>query len=167
LVITSKESLVPSSAKEFNPFLFQNQPADNAAYLVNEQQPIANQRDTTNCSQVMGISSKYGNRQYDAVYRQTNSEAKEKSIAGRTNQGNAKQFNTQINVTLSKLDSDRENNRLWAPQLVIPNGPSVQTYGKANMPQYYDNCIGCDRISPDLLNAFKENPYTHSLTNSV
>ena len=131
---------------------------DNAAYLVNEQQPIANQRDTTNCSQVMGISSKYGNRQYDAVYRQTNSEAKEKSIAGRTNQGNAKQFNTQINVTLSKLDSDRENNRLWAPQLVIPNGPSVQTYGKANMPQYYDNCIGCDRISPDLLNAFKENP---------
>lgn len=140
---------------------------DNAAYLVSDHQPIANQRDTTNCSQVMGISSKYGNRQYDAVYRQTNSEAKEKSIVGRTNQGNAKQFNTQINVTLSKLDSDRENNRLWAPQAVIPNGPSVQTYGKANMPQYYDNCIGCDRISPDLLNAFKENPYTHSLTNSV
>jgi hypothetical protein len=140
---------------------------DNAAYLVSDHQPIANQRDTTNCSQVLGVSSKYGNRQYDAVYRQTNSEAKEKSIIGRTNQGNAKQFNTQINVTLSKLDSDRENNRLWAPQAVIPNGPSVQTYGKANMPQYYDNCIGCDRISPDLLNAFKENPYTHSLTNSV
>ena len=140
---------------------------DNAAYLVNDQQPIANQRDTTNCSQVMGVSSKYGNRQYDSVYRQTNSEAKEKSIAGRTNQGNTNQFNPYINVTLSKLDSDRENNRLWAPQSVIQNGPSVQTYGKANMPQYYDNCFGCDRISPDLLNAFKENPYTHSLTNSV
>jgi hypothetical protein len=141
---------------------------DNAAYLVSDHQPIANQRDTTNCSQVMGVSSKYGNRQYDAVYRQTNSEAKEKSIVGRTNQGNAKQFNTQINVTLSKLDSDRENNRLWAPQSVIPNGPSVQTYGKiSQVPQYYDNCMSCDRISPDLLIAFKENPYTHSLTNSV
>ena len=115
----------------------------------------------------MGMSSRYGNRQYDSVYRQTNSEAKEKSIVGRTNAGNSKLFNSNINVTLSKLDSDRENNRLWAPQTIIPNGPSVQTYGKANMPQYYDNCIGCDRIAPDLLNAFKENPYTHSLTNAV
>lgn len=53
---------------------------DNAAYLVNEQQPIANQRDTTNCSQLMGASSKYGNKQYDYVYRQTNSEAKEKVL---------------------------------------------------------------------------------------
>lgn len=140
---------------------------DNAGYLVNDQQPIANQRDTVNHDSLLGMSSRYGNRQYDSVYRQTNNEAKEKSIAGRMNQGNAKQYNTNINVTLSKLDSDRENNRLWAPQSVIPNGPSVQTYGKANMPQYYDNCIGCDRIAPDLLNAFKENPYTHSLTNAV
>ena len=140
---------------------------DNAGYLVNDQTPISNQRDTVNHDTFMGMSSRYGNRQYDSVYRQTNSEAKEKSIVGRTNAGNSKLFNSNINVTLSKLDSDRENNRLWAPQTIIPNGPSVQTYGKANMPQYYDNCIGCDRIAPDLLNAFKENPYTHSLTNAV
>jgi hypothetical protein len=140
---------------------------ENAAYMISDQQPVANQRDTTNCTQMMGMSSNYGNRQYDAVYRQTNSEAKERSIVGRTNMGNAKNFNSQINVTMSKLDSDRENNRLWAPQATIHNGPSVQTYGKANMPQYYDNCIGCDRIAPDLLNAFKENPYTHSLTSAV
>lgn len=140
---------------------------ENAAYMISDQQPVANQRDTTNCTQMMGMSSKYGNRQYDAVYRQTNSEAKERSIVGRTNMGNAKNFNSQINVTMSKLDSDRENNRLWAPQATIHSGPSVQTYGKANMPQYYDNCIGCDRITPDLLNAFKENPYTHSLTSAV
>lgn len=151
----------------YQPNGYINNQKDNAGYLVNEQQPIANQRDTVNHDHLMGMSSKYGNRQYDAVYRQTNSEAKEKSIAGRVNQGNAKHFNPQINVTMSKLDSDRENNRLWAPQAVVPNGPSVQTYGKANMPQYYDNCIGCDRIAPDLLNAFKENPYTHSLTSSV
>jgi hypothetical protein len=115
----------------------------------------------------MAAGSKYGNRQYDSVYRQTNSEAKEKSIAGRINPGNAKQFNSQVNVTMSKLDTDRENNRLWAPQATLHSGPSVQTYGKANMPQYYDNCIGCDRIEPSLLDAFKNNPYTHSLTSSV
>jgi hypothetical protein len=151
----------------YQPNGFINNQKDNAGYLVTDQQPIACQRDTVNHDHFMGMSSKHGNRQYDAVYRQTNNEAKEKSIAGRVNQGNAKHFNTQINVTMSRLDSDRENNRLWAPQSVIPNGPSVQTYGKANMPQYYDNCIGCDRIAPDLLNAFKENPYTHSLTSSV
>ena len=144
---------------------------DNAGYLVNEQQAITNQRDTTteNCqlAPIGGSGTKYGNRQYDAVYRQTNSQSKERLVASRPNQGNMKHFNPQINVTLSRLDADRENNRLWAPQVVIPNGPSVQTYGKANMPQYYNNCIGCERISPDILTAFKENPYTHSLTTSV
>ena len=140
---------------------------DNAAYIISEQQPIANQRDTTNHNQYLGIQSKHGNRQYDSVYRQTNSEAKEKTIIGRTNTGNAKHFNPQLNVTISKLDADRDNNRLWAPQTVIPNGPSVQTYGKANMHQYVDQCIGCDRIDPNLLTAFKENPYTHSLTTAV
>ena len=140
---------------------------ENAAYIVSEHQPIYNQRDTTNHDQFLGVNSKYGNRQYDAVYRQTNNQDKERLVVGRTNQGNTNMFNSQINVTLSRLDSDRENNRLWAPQSVIPNGPSVQTYGKANMPQYMNNCQGCERINPELLDAFKNNPYTHSLTNSV
>ena len=139
----------------------------NAAYAVTEQQAIANQRDTVNHEQFMGMSSKHGSRQYDAVYRQTNNDIKEKVVVSRTNQGNAKHFNSQINVTMSKLDADRENNRLWAPQATIRNGPSVQTYGKASMPQYYNECQGCDRIAPDLLNAFKENPFTHSLSSAV
>ena len=139
----------------------------NAAYAITEQQAIANQRDTVNHDQFMGMSSKHGSRQYDAVYRQTNNDIKEKVVVSRTNQGNAKHFNSQINVTMSKLDADRENNRLWAPQATIRNGPSVQTYGKASMPQYYNQCQGCERIAPDLLNAFKENPFTHSLTSAV
>jgi hypothetical protein len=139
----------------------------NAAYAVTEQQAIANQRDTVNHDQFMGMSSKHGSRQYDAVYRQTNNDIKEKVVVSRTNQGNAKHFNSQINVTMSKLDADRENNRLWAPQATIRNGPSVQTYGKASMPQYYNECQGCERIAPDLLNAFKENPFTHSLSSAV
>jgi len=152
----------------YQPNGYINSQSDNAGYLVNEQQPITNQRDSVNHDSFMGMSSKYGNRQYDAVYRQTNSEAKEKTIIGHTNQGNAKHFNPQINVTMSKLDTDRENNRLWAPSAIIPKGPSVQTYGTiAHVPQYYEQGQGCDRIAPDLLKAFKENPYTHSLTNSV
>ena len=93
----------------YKPNGFIGNQVENAAYIVSEQQPIANQRDTTNHDQLLGVHSKYGNRQYDNVYRQTNSEAKEKSIAGRTNYGNAKHFNPNINVTLSRLDSDRDN----------------------------------------------------------
>ena len=141
----------------------------NGAYEVADHQAIANQRDTTNCSQFApmgGAGSKHGSRQYDSAYRQTNNETKEKSIAGRTNQGNAKMFNPQINVTMSKLDSDRDNNRLWAPSAVIHHGPSVQTHGKTNAPQFYSE-IQDNRIEPSLLQAFKENPYTHSLSSAV
>lgn len=147
------------------PNTFIGNQTENGAYLITEQQPIACQRDTLNHDSFMGMSSKYGNMQYDYAYRQTNNEAKEKSIAGRTNQGNAKHFNPQMNITMAKLDSDRDNNRLWAPQSVIANGPSMQTYGKISQtPQYYNNNQGCDRISSDLLEAFKQNPYTHSLS---
>ena len=151
----------------FQPNSFIGNQTENAAYLVSEQQSFDCQRDTVNHNNFMGMSSKHGSRQYDSVYRQTNSEAKEKSIVGRVNQGNAKQYNSQMNMSMSKLDSDRDNNRLWAPQAVIPNGPSVQTFGKmAQVPQYMDNCIGCDRINPDILDAVKSNPYVFSY-NSV
>jgi hypothetical protein len=151
----------------FQPNSYIGNQTENAAYLVSEQQSFDCQRDTVNHNNFMGMSSKHGSRQYDSVYRQTNSEAKEKSIAGRVNQGNAKHYNSQINVSMSKLDSDRDNNRMWAPQSVIPNGPSVQTYGKmAQVPQYLDNNIGCDRINPDILDAVKSNPYVFSY-NSV
>jgi len=142
----------------------------NAAYLVHEQQAIQNQRDSTICSTVGnagGAAAKYGNRVYDAEYRQTNNVLKEGTTVSRTNQGNMKMFNPNMNAAIYKNDEDRENNRLWAPEATIPMGPSMQTYGKINMPQYYNECESCERIQPDLLNAFRANPYTHSLTNSV
>jgi hypothetical protein len=69
-------------------------------------------------------------------------------------------FNSDMNVSYSKLDSDRDNNRMWAPSAVIPSGPSVQTYGKAHMPQYKNSCqTGCDRMDPAMLENLKSNPY--------
>ena len=168
--VHDKKDVPSTTIKEttiYAPNGYINNQTDNAGYLVNEQQPIANQRDTVNHDHLMGMSSAYGNKQYDAAYRQTNNETKEKSVVSRTNQGNAKVFNPNVNVTMSKLDADRENNRLWAPQSVITNGPSIQTYGHTNTPQYNEQNYGCDRIEPNLLNAFKENPYTHSLHSAV
>lgn len=156
----------PTTIKEttlYQPQGYISQTKENGGYMVNPQQPITNQRDSVNHDQLLGVKSKAGNKQYDYVYRQTNNDTKERSVVSRTNQGNTNQFSPQMNVSLPKVDSDRNNNRLWAPSIVVPSGPSVHTYGKANMPQYNNECLSCDRISPDLLNAFKSNPYTQSL----
>jgi hypothetical protein len=135
------------------------------AYQVTDHQSIANQRDTTSeFCQLNPVGDKSGLRQYDAVYRQTNNEAKEKLVAGRINQGNAKNFNSAINMSMSKLDTDRDNNRMWAPSAVSNMGPSVQTYGRTNAPQYQNAYQDNNRIDPGLLDAFKANPYTHSLS---
>ena len=140
----------------------------NGAYQVHEHQSITNQRDTTtDCYQLMpagGAASRHGSKQYDSVYRQTNNDSKEKLVAARINQGNAKNFNSNINMSMSKLDSDRENNRLWAPSATTASGPSVQTYGTTNAPQYVNAYQDNNRMAPDLLQAFKDNPYTHSLS---
>ena len=42
--------------------------------------------------------------------------------------------------------------------------PSANQFGKlSKMPQYYQESIYCERIQPDILDAFKRNPYTQSL----
>ena len=76
-----------------------------------------------------------------------------------------KTFNSNINVSYNRSDEDRNNNRLWVPSSVgVPSGPSIQTHGKLNTNlQFIDNNKNCDRINGDLLNAFKEKPYTQSL----
>ena len=137
---------------------------ENAAYLITDQQPINNQRDTTNISQFNPASSKYGATPYDSI--QTNNLIKETLVTSRINQGNHKLFNPNIeNMSISRNENDRNNNRLWVPSTNgIPRGPAIQTHGKLSTNlQYVNNDESCNRITPDLLTAFKENPYTHSL----
>ena len=138
---------------------------DNAGYLVSRQQPIQNQRDTTTDYMSLGpMGSKYGNMQYDHAYRATTNTVKEGVVSstGRINQGNASHFNPTINVSTSRYDTDRDNNRMWVPSATVHSGPSVATMGFTNAPQYLPQ-ENNDRLNPDLLNAFKENPYTQSL----
>ena len=53
---------------------------------------------------------------------------------------------------------------MWVPSARINNTPTVEQHGKLHGMQRYDNDkIGTDRINPDLLDAFKSNPYTKSL----
>jgi hypothetical protein len=137
------------------------------AYSVSTQQAIENNRDSTNITYMGnsgGPANQSGLRQYDAEYNQHNNP--NKTYLNRPNQGGTQIFNQTDNIKIDKVDCDRDNNRLW----VRGSGPTVatalpapETYGKFSARQYYDENINCERIQPDILSAFKQNPYTQSL----
>lgn len=134
------------------------------AYLVSKQTPVAQERDTTNVcyggSAAPATSS--ATSSYAAAYNQRNNP--NKTYANRPNHGSTSTLNNSMNISIGRRDADRQNTRAYAPAGRINSAiPSVETYGDVNMPQYYNNCQGCERIDPSILKAFKENPYTQSL----
>ena len=162
---------LPTTTKEttmFSPDTYiQNQSGD--AYLVTQHQAVYNQRDTTNQSAMNGVGgagTRHGAKHYGAAYNQVNNESKEKSVVGRTNHGNTQMFNASMNMSVAKNEHDRNNNRMWAPSNMPSQSMSKELYGKFTEPQGYQQNVAVERMAPDLLTAFKSNPYTHSLTSA-
>ena len=85
--------------------------------------------------------------------------------------GSTQIFQPNANVEIARRDNDRVNNRMQCDDFIRPANqvalagslPSVETYGKINMPQQYDLEVNTNRINPDILSAFKSNPYAQSL----
>ena len=140
-------------------------------YINNSMPGEMTQRDTTSCSYIGtsgGAASQYGDMSYESAYRQHNNDIKSSTIGNRPNQGGTQLFNQQMNVNCNKQDTTRYDSRVNpANSRISSMPPSVQTYGAVAAPQYYNECITCDRIQPEILNAFRANPFTHSLTTSV
>ena len=162
----------PTTVKEttlYSPTFNINNQKD-GIYVNNYSTPDLTQRDTTSAEYFTaagGYATAYGDMNYDAAYRQHNNDIKSQTINNRPNQGGMQLFNQQMNIHC-KDDCNRFDGRM-NPAYSRLSGmpPSVQTYGAIHAPQYYNECAGCDRINPDILTAFKNNPYTHSLTTSV
>jgi hypothetical protein len=137
-------------------------------YKVSEQQAIYNQRDTTNVGNygvAGGASRGWGDRSTTAEYNQHNNDIKEEAISnsGRTNTGNMNLLNHDMNICVGKnvVECNPQPYGNVAPVLVsLPMGASQ--YGIQQSKQQYDE-VGITRISPDLLSAFKSNPYVQSL----
>lgn len=132
-------------------------------YLVNDQTPVHVQRDTTGCSYDgnAGPAVCVNNSSYEAAYNQRNNP--NKTYENRPNHGGTQMFNQKSNICIAKLDDDRCNNRMWTPSAGTSIIPSAETHGKLNSQAYNDTGSGCDRIQPDILDAFKRNPYAQSL----
>jgi hypothetical protein len=139
-------------------------------YVNNYTSPDLTQRDTTSSEYYTaagGYATGYGDMSYESAYRQHNNDIKSQTIYNRPNQGGTQIFNQQMNIHC-RDDCDRFSGRVnpaFSRLSALP--PSTQTYGAIHTPQYYNECASCERINPDILTAFKNNPYTHSLTNSV
>ena len=139
-------------------------------YVNNAMPGELTQRDTTSCSYVGtsgGQATGYGDMSYAAAYNQHNNDIKSSTIGNRANQGGTQIFNQQMNINCYKQDTNRYDCRVNGAAAIVPKPPSVQNYGKQSNRQLYDESVNCARIQPDLLNAFRNNPYTHSLTTSV
>ena len=135
-----------------------------AGYLISQNSPIETERATTSVDYLGGPGgsvTQMGNQVYNAAYNQRNNV--NKTYKNITNHGAMSLFNSNTNVQIDRLDADRLNHRTMAPTNAPAMIPSIDIHGKMTMPQSYDESKINERINPDILNAFRQNPYTHSL----
>ena len=137
-------------------------------YLISEQQPVNVQRDSTNHNKLLGVggnSNQHGIRSVDAVENQRNNCNKVQNNTVLA--GNMELFSGTQNLATIRDDCTRLNNRWW-----VPNGNptivrSAGNIGRTESMQTLSNHMNSERIQPDILTAFKQNPYTQSLTSAV
>ena len=139
------------------------------AYRTTEYQPVHNERDTTTDFYYAGNASAgdrtRATRQYDAEYNQRNNEVKSSTIQGHMVPGNMNLMNSDINMRNRNADSYLKNTRPLAQTSAPREIVSTELMGQRSDKNGLYSTIQMDRNTPDILNAFKQNPYTHSLTN--
>lgn len=160
---TNKETVLFSSSGFVG-----NQRSD-AVNSLTEYQQIQNQRDTASQNggfgPIGGGGTRMGSQVYDSVYKQTNNDKKEYVDNYKTS-GNLPLFTGSINASYSK--DGRSTEYLGAPVSMVPINASTETIGQLNHTLPHGSSdIEVQRINPDILKAFRDNPYTFSLTNSA
>lgn len=130
-------------------------------YLTSNNELLDNQRQTTSTNYIgNSVSSNMGYKNNELYNNQRNNNNKTYEI--HPNMGGTQIFNQQINLNNIRDDSTRNNNRMWVPSDAPKNFNN--NYGNDSRGlQSYDEKINNDRINPDILTAFKNNPYTQSL----
>jgi hypothetical protein len=140
------------------------------AYAIAEQQPIVNERMNQSDFYYAGNSSAGPNarqaRAYDAEYRQRNNDIKASTIDGRLVPGNMSLMNGNVNMSAKPKDAYLQNSRTVNPSMPMPP-PSMETMGRLQGKQSLYSGVQTDRVSPDLLNALKGNPYALNINGAL
>ena len=136
------------------------------AYHVTEHQKVFNKRDTTNYESYGNMTGNaYMPASQESASNQHDNPYKESTVYNRFGGGCNGQFNNGVNMRTQKFESDRNNNRMFVPSTgpVVPMGNGVTQTTKYPQTAGQDNN---NRIDGNLLQAFKQNPYTHSLSSA-
>ena len=130
-----------------------------AGYQVAVQQPIENQRDTTSVSYMgIGGSTMPQPVSYDDAYNSTISS--NRSAEGRTAGGNNPTFSPYQKSVSSSTKIENSYSYTANAKSINSLPPVMQSQPVRNPQQYSEP----NRNTTDLLTAFKQNPYTHSLS---
>lgn len=141
---------------------------EGTGYLVNDQQEVYTQRETTE-PEYFGSSGGATSQGYRSTMAARNQHNNINKVSKEyTPSGNMSMFNHTENINIRRPD---KNNEVcpWSGGASAGSGlggmpPSANQFGKlSKMPQNYQESINCERIQPDILDAFKRNPYTQSL----
>lgn len=112
-------------------------------------------------------SSKESHRMYNDMYNARTNGLREKTLKGRAPTQNSVKLNAGtdlVNVRFKKLEGDRINLREPSEQRVYQSPPTKNVCGLTITKEKLAENIQRDRIDPSYLQAYKNNPYTQSLS---
>lgn len=142
--------------------------ANNGAYInsnlqVKEQE--RNNGDYSSLGNIQGQGSNILRTAWDNQHNNVN-----KTIVGRPNPGGMDIYNGSINMDIHRNQNDIFNTRAPVPDKKLPRPdnfwqqiPSSDNFGKVAPINQLSNNINEDRMNPEILSAFKSNPYAQSL----
>lgn len=163
--ITNKETTI------YTPRAYINNQRE-GTYLNNNLDLPINNRNLSNSDTlgfVGGPSTGYGEISYESAYNQTTNNIKSQTIYNRTNAGGMGLLNSNMNLSSSKSDYSQQDFRVGPANSIIKLSPSPNTYGSQITPNKTSITedtakFNATRMDSAILNAFYENPYTHSLS---
>lgn len=141
-----------------------NPTIDGYGYIVNKHQDVSQQRDTTTTEYTGNAGTYYGTEKpmtYNAAYNAHLIDKEPISRGRDPMNGNMTIFNGQnyTNIKVDKLETDRNNNRLFVPQHITKSSATTEQIGKLTARSEYGQDIHNQRNNPEILDALKNNPY--------
>lgn len=161
-----RETMAPSTIKEttlYTPYSYVN--CQEGTY-VNNLEPIPeNNRNATNRDYYPAAASAVGNVDYSSTYRQTNNMLKPLTATAWAPGGGTQLFQPSPGVQCGPKDCTPGADGRFNPAFIKTSMslPSTESIGRGNPSMQLDNTIHSERLDPSILDAFRRNPFTHSL----
>jgi hypothetical protein len=148
----------------YTPTLTVNYTQREGGYVANAIAPSQTKRDSTLHDYIGpsgGPSTNTQGTSYASAYAQTNNAIKSSTVSSRDPNGGTQIFNPTTNVSSMKCDTNRFDGRMNPLTGVNTSIPSRKTFGEVNA-QTKPIASTADRNESAMLDAFRNNPFTHA-----